>query len=59
MDVVVEGVCLLVVLIGFLGHNGAGFVGMLNEFSEAVEHEFSPPAVKCEFFCFPHRGVLY
>ena len=45
---VVEGVCLLVVLIGRLGRHGAGLVGMLNEVLEAVEHGFGPPAVQCE-----------
>ena len=43
---VVEGVCLLVVLIGRLGHHGAGLVGVLNEIPAAVEHEFGPPAVQ-------------
>ena len=46
--VVVEGVCLLAVLIGRLGHHGAGLVGVLNEIPAAVEHEFGPPAVQCE-----------
>ena len=46
--VVVEGVCLLVVLIGRLGHHGAGLVGVLNEIPAAVEHEFGPPAVQCK-----------
>ena len=36
---VVEGVCLLVVLIGRLGRRGAGLVGMLNEVPAAFEHE--------------------
>ena len=45
MGVVVEGVCLLVVLIGRLGRRGTGLVGVLNEVPEAVEHEFGPPAV--------------
>ena len=44
---VVEGVCLLVVLIGRLGRHGTGLVGMLNEAPEAVEHEFGPPTVEC------------
>ena len=42
----VEGVCLLVVLIGRFGRHGAGLVGMLNEIPAAVEHEFGPPAVQ-------------
>ena len=42
----VEGVCLLVVLIGRLGPHGAGLVGVLNEIPAAVEHEFGPPAVQ-------------
>ena len=46
--VVVEGVCLLVVLIGRLGNHGAGLVGVLNEIPAAVEHEFGPPAVQCK-----------
>ena len=46
--VVVEGVCLLVVLIGRLGRHGAGLVLMMNEIPAAVEHEFGPPAVQCE-----------
>ena len=45
---VVEGVCLLVVLIGRLGRHGAGLVGVLNEVPAAVEHEFGPPAVQCK-----------
>ena len=45
---VVEGVCLLVVLIGRLGRRGTGLVGMPNEVPVAVEHEFGPPAVQCE-----------
>ena len=45
---VVEGACLLVVLIGRLGRHGAGLVGVLNEVPAAVEHEFGPPAVQCE-----------
>ena len=48
MDVVVEGVCHLVVLIGRLGRHGAGLVGMLNEVPAAIEHEFGPPAVQCK-----------
>ena len=47
---VVEGVCLLVVLIGRLGRHGAGLVEMLNEVSAAVELEFGPPAVQCKSF---------
>ena len=45
---VVESVCLLVVLIGRLGCQGAGLVGILNEVPAAVEHEFGPSAVQCE-----------
>ena len=45
---VVEGVCLLVVLIGRLGRRGAGLVGMLNEVPAASGHEFGSPAVQCE-----------
>ena len=45
---VVEGVCLLAVLIGRLGRHGAGLVRVLNEVPAAVEHEFGPPAVQCE-----------
>ena len=45
---VVEGAWLLAVLNGRLGRHGAGLVGVLNEFSESVEHEFGPPAVQCE-----------
>ena len=45
---VVEGVCLLLVLIGRLGRHGAGLVGVLNEVSAAAGHEFGPPAVQCE-----------
>ena len=45
---VVEGVCLLVVLIGRLGRHGAGLVLMMNEIPVAVEHGFGPPAVQCE-----------
>ena len=37
---VVEGVCLLVVLIGRLGRHGAGLVGVLNEVPAVVEHKF-------------------
>ena len=44
----VEGVCLLVVLIGRLGRHGAGLVGVLNEVPAAVGHEFGPPAVQCK-----------
>ena len=42
VGVVVEGVCLLVVLIGRLGCRGTGLVGVLNNVSAAVEHEFGP-----------------
>ena len=45
---VVEGVCLLVVLIGRLGRHGAGLVGVLNEVPAAAKHEIGPPAVQCE-----------
>ena len=45
---VVEGACLLVILIGRLGRRGAGLVGMLNEVPAAVEHEFGLPALQCE-----------
>ena len=45
---VVEGACLLDVLIGCLGRHGAGLVGVLNEVLAAVEHEFGSPAVQCE-----------
>ena len=48
VGVVVEGVCLLAVLIGRLGRRGTGLVGMLNEAPEAVGHKFDPPAVQCE-----------
>ena len=41
----VEGVCLLVVLIGRLGLHGTGLIGVLNEVPEAVKIEFGPPAV--------------
>ena len=44
----VDGACLLVVLIGRLGRQGAGLVGMLNEVPAAVKHEFDPPAVQCK-----------
>ena len=44
----IEGACLLFVLIGRLGRHGAGLIGMLNEVPEAVEYEFGPPAVQCE-----------
>ena len=46
---VVDGACLLAVLVGRLGRRGTGLVGMLNEVPAAVEHEFGPPAVQCEF----------
>ena len=45
---VVDGVCLLAVLIGRLGRHGYGLVGVLNEVPAAVRHEFGPPAVQCE-----------
>ena len=45
---VVEGVCLLVVLIGRLCRHGAGLVGMLNEVPASVESKLGPPAVQCE-----------
>ena len=48
VGVVVEGACFLVVLIGRFGPRGTGLVGMLNEVSAAVEHEFGPPAVQCK-----------
>ena len=48
MGVVVEGVCLLVVLISRLGRHGAGLVGMRNEVPAAAEDEFGPPAVQFE-----------
>ena len=48
MGVVVEGACLLVVLIGRLGRHGAGLVWVLNEVPAAVGYEFGPPAVQCE-----------
>ena len=44
----VEGVCLLLVLIGRLGRHGTGLVGMLNEVPAEVEHKFGPPAVQCD-----------
>ena len=31
-----------------LGRRGTGLVGLLNEVSGAVEHEFGSPAVQCE-----------
>ena len=45
---VVEGECLLVVVIGRPGSRGTGLVGLLNEVPAAAEHEFGPPAVQCE-----------
>ena len=45
---VVQNVCLLVVLICRLGRRVTGLVGVLNEVSVSVEHEFGPPAVQCE-----------
>ena len=43
---VVEGVCLIAVLIGRLGRRGTGFVGILNEVPAAGGHEFGPRGVK-------------
>ena len=48
MGSVVEGVCLLAILIGRLGRHGAGLVGVLNEVQAAAGHEFGPPAVQCK-----------
>ena len=45
---VVEGVCLLAVLIGRLGRRGTGLVGVLGEVTAAAEHEFGSHAVQCE-----------
>ena len=45
---VVEGACLLLVIIGRLGCHGAGLDGVLREVRAAVEHAFGPPAVQCE-----------
>ena len=45
--VVVEGVCLLVVLIGRLGRHGAGLVGMLNKIPAAVDHESGLTHPRC------------
>ena len=45
---VVEGACLLIVLIGRLGRHGAGLVGMLNEVPAAVGHMFGPLAAQCK-----------
>ena len=45
VGVVVEGVCLLVVLIGRLGRRGTGLVGMLNVVPTAFGHEFGSPGV--------------
>ena len=45
---VVEGACLLVVLIGRFGRRGTGLVGMLIEVPASVGHELGPPAVQCE-----------
>ena len=53
---VVEGACLLVILIGRLGRRGTGFVGMPNEVPAAAEHEFGPPAVQCKHQATP--GLL-
>ena len=50
----VEGACLLVVLIVRLGRHGAGLVGVLNEVPGAVEHEFGPPAVQSEYHAPPN-----
>ena len=44
---VVEGVCLLAVLICRLGRHGTGLVGMLNDVPAAAEYEPGPPAVQC------------
>ena len=44
----VEGVRLLVALIGRLGRRGAELVGMLYEVQAAVEHKFGPPKVQCK-----------
>ena len=47
VGVVVEGVCLLVVLIGRPGRHGTGLVGKLNEILAAVKQDFGPPAEQC------------
>ena len=47
VGMVVEGACLLAVLIGFLGHRGMGLVVVLNKAPEAAGHEFDPPAEQC------------
>ena len=44
----VEGVCLLIVLVGRIGRHGAGLAGMLNEVPAAAKHEFGAPAVQCK-----------
>ena len=44
----VEGVCLLAILIGRLCRRGTGLVGILNEVPAAAEYEFGPPAVQCD-----------
>ena len=51
VGVVVEGVCLLVVLIGRLGRHETGLVGairVLNKAPATVVYEFAPLAVQCE-----------
>ena len=53
MGVVVDGVFLLVVLIGRLGRHGAGLVGVLNEVPAGAEYKFGLPAVQCEFYAPP------
>ena len=58
VGVVVEGVCLLVFLIGRLGRHGAGLVDMINEVPEVVKHKFGPPAVQCEYKGFPIENLL-
>ena len=45
VGVVVEGVCLLIALIG---RRGTGLVVVLKEVAVALEHEFGPPAMQCE-----------
>ena len=47
VGVVVEGFCLLAVLIGSPGRRRTGLVGVLNEVPAADRHEFGPPAVQC------------
>ena len=48
VGVVVEGACLLVVLIGRLGCRGTGLVGMLSRVSAAAKHKLGPTPVQCE-----------